>query len=69
MRSRLVRVHLEGDSPSLDGLLSRRRVSRGGHYILQVASVVEAPDRTLKLDGDRVLVPREKVLFIQELGR
>lgn len=69
MRKRLVRVHLSGDSPSLDGLLVTPRTRlTGNHYVLELASVVEAENRTIKLEGEKVMIPRERVVFVQELA-
>ena len=66
-RKRLVRMHLDGDNPSLEGIRRGVPVRRAGHYVIEVASVVEGEDRTFKLEGDRVLIPRERVVFLQEL--
>ena len=64
-----MRVHLAGDQPSIDGLLKTARTGRtGNHYVLELASLIEAENRTLKLEGDRVMIPRERVVFVQELG-
>lgn len=69
MSKRLVRVHLAGDAPSLEGLLVTPRTRRtGNHYVLELASVVEAENRTIKLEGERVMIPRERVVFVQELA-
>ena len=65
---RLVRLHLLNDLPSIEGLLGSYRTSRnGGHYTIELAKVIEAPDATLTLEGNRVRVPRERVAFVQEL--
>lgn len=61
-------MHLLEDLPSLEGLLVSYRTGRhGGHYILELVKVIEAPDATVTLDGNRVRVPRERVAFVQEL--
>lgn len=68
MRKRLVRLHLAGDNPSIDGLLVTPRTRRtGNHYVVELASVVEAEERTLKLEGESVMIPRERVVFVQVL--
>lgn len=67
MRKRLVRVHLDGDHPSIEGLVQSTRIRRDGHYIVELASVIEAEERSFKLEGDKVRIPRERVVFLQEL--
>lgn len=62
----LVRVHMKpaAGSGTVEGFLMGRW---GGHYILTRARLVEAPDRSIGMDGD-LEVPSENVLFIQRLG-
>ena len=67
MRKRLVRMHLDADNPSLEGLTGRLPIFRGSHYVLELASLIEGEERTFKLDGNRVRVPRERVVFLQYL--
>lgn len=62
-RRRLVRLHLTGGEPSIEGILVARWA---GHYVLRAAKLVEA-SRTVTLAGDDVRVPRERVLFAQTL--
>lgn len=62
-----MRLHLVGDSPSLEGLVASTRIRRDGHYVVELASVIEGESRSFKLEGDRVRVPREQVVFLQEL--
>lgn len=62
-RKRLVRVHFNNQETTIEGLLCGRFA---GHYVLQVANVLEAADRSVNLDG-KVKIPRENVLFYQEL--
>lgn len=65
---RLVRLHLNDNLPSVEGLLVSRRTRRyGDHYLVELAKVLEAPDRTVTLEGRRVMVPRERVVLVQEL--
>jgi hypothetical protein len=65
---RLVRLHLDGQLPSIEGLLHSYRTSRsGGHYVVEVAKVVEGESASVTLEGRRALVPRERVVFVQEL--
>jgi hypothetical protein len=57
-----VRVHTK-DQKTYDGVLIRRR----GKWIrLEKASLVEADDRSIPMDGATV-IPRENVACIQEL--
>ena len=64
-RKRLVRLHLEGQDPSLEGILSGHW---DGHYILRLAKVIASTDgQPFELTGSTVKVPRERVIFIQEL--
>lgn len=60
-RKRLVRVHLVGDEPSVEGILIGRT---DGHYRIENANVIEAADKTHALEG-WVLIPTRKVAFIQ----
>lgn len=60
-------MHLDGNHPSVEGLLRGYGVGHGGHYVVELASVVEGENRTFKLQGDRVRIPRERVVFVQEL--
>lgn len=71
-RKRLVRLHLENDLPSLEGLLDGYRTRwNGGHYTLRLAQLLEHSDGNqpvqYSLEGGRVRVPRERVAFVQEL--
>ncbi len=60
---RLVRIHLEGDKPTMEGILVG---CWGGHYVLLRASIYEAAERSISLTG-HIEVPRESVLFVQVL--
>lgn len=60
-RKRLVRMHLVGDEPSIEGILIGRT---DGHYRIENANVIEASDKSHALEG-WVLVPIRKVAFIQ----
>lgn len=64
LRRRLVRLHLTGDQPSIEGVLTG---FWAGHYVLRLAKVIEAADRSHSLEGPSVRVPRERVIFCQEL--
>ena len=60
---RLVRLHIVGDGPSVEGILLGRS---SGHYILLSPKLLETPDRSHLLDG-HIAVPVERVLFVQVL--
>lgn len=62
-RRRRVRIHLVDAAPSLEGYLVGLWRQ---HYVLALPELVEAPDRTIALEG-QVRVPAGRVLFIQEL--
>jgi hypothetical protein len=66
-RKRLVRLHLEGSNPSLEGLLVGWPNRNAGHYVLKMAQMIERVDAAVTLDGVAVRVPRERVVFVQEL--
>lgn len=63
-RRRLVRLHMVGDAPSVEGILVG---VVAGHYRLLKVSLLEAEGRTHDLDGE-AWVPRERVLLVQRLG-
>lgn len=68
MSKRLVRLHLAENLPSVEGLLVTYRTGRtGNHYVVELAKVLEGTDQTVTLEGRRVMVPRERVVFVQEL--
>lgn len=62
-RKRLVRLHLDGDKPSLEGILAGQPA---GHYRLLKPVMLRAAGQSDELDGE-LLVPRERVVFVQEL--
>jgi hypothetical protein len=62
-RRQLVRVHVQ-NGPSLEGVfICRRR----GHYVLELAKLLEAHANPVKLDG-WVEVPEKTVVFLQLLA-
>lgn len=63
-RRRTLRLHIEGQDASIEGIFVGFWAR---HYVLRVPSIVEAPERTIALDGHDVKVPRERVIFCQEL--
>jgi hypothetical protein len=67
VKRRKVRLHLEGNAPSLDGVLVGWPRWHAGHYVVKTPALVESEDRSVSLDGRAVWVPKERVLFCQEL--
>jgi hypothetical protein len=68
-RKRHVRLHLADGAPSIEGLLQHYSTRRtGNHYVLELATVVSGQSESFELDGPSVKVPRERVVFIQELS-
>lgn len=65
-RKKFVRLHLETTSEvaTIEGILERKA---GGHYRVLSAAVVTGKDQSMTLEGDAVLVPCERIVFIQEL--
>lgn len=61
----LVRVHLKGDSPSIEGIFLS---FTGGHYFLANTRVVQGEEETISLGRDVVQIPATNVLFIQRLS-
>jgi hypothetical protein len=61
-----VRVHLRGADPSIEGVLWKPYPIDGCYRIVQ-AGLVEAPDRTMGLDGT-IDIPAGNVLFFQRIG-
>jgi len=59
-----VRIHIDGSDASLEGIFVGFWAK---HYVLRAPHLIEAPDRTIALEGQDVKVPRERVLFMQEL--
>lgn len=68
-RRRLVRLHLEGENPSLEGLLVSPAFAGwlDHHYVLELATMHVSGDESYELSGRRCRVPRERVVFVQEL--
>ena len=62
-----MRLHLDQDNPSIEGVLVGYPHSNAGHYVIRLAKLIEATDRSVSLDGPAVRVPRERVVFCQEL--
>lgn len=67
MRNRLVRVHFHDDSkPSLEGFCRHRPWWRSGHYKIRRVKLWQGNVEQV-LEGPAVWVPRENVIWIQEL--
>lgn len=64
LRGRLVRLHIDGSNPSLEGILRGRR---GGHYLLDVPRLVAGAGEPTELQGF-VAVPAGRVAFLQVLA-
>lgn len=58
-----MRIHLDGDAPSIEGVLQGRW---GGHYVVLASSVIEEVGGSVPTG--HVEVPAERVLFVQVLG-
>jgi hypothetical protein len=63
-RRRLLRLHLEGNRPSVEGVFLG---FEAGHYRLANAKLLKTAEQTIELDGE-TWVPRERVLHGQVLG-
>ena len=63
-RKRQLRLHIEGMDGSLQGIFIG---FWAGHYVLRLPEMLETPERSLTLEGRDVKIPRERVLFAQEL--
>jgi len=64
-RKRMVRLHLRGDLPSIEGIFTG---FWAGHYVIRTPSVVASEQQTLALDGQDARVPKEQVMFVQVLS-
>ena len=64
LRKRRVRLHL-ADGPPVEGVMVARPRSRSGYFALSDSAVVTSPGETTATG--HVEVPRERVLFYQEL--
>lgn len=64
-KKRLVRLHLQNDQPSIEGIFTG---FWAGHYVLTTAKLIEAADRSYSFDGGpSVSVHKDRVLCMQEL--
>lgn len=64
-KRRLVRVHLTGNEPSLEGVWIGRV---GKHYRIEAAKVVQGIDESYDIEG-HALIPVERVAFVQVLDQ
>jgi hypothetical protein len=62
-KRRLVRVHLTGNEPSIEGVWMGRV---GKHYRLEAVKVIQSAETSHDLEGT-ALVPVERVAFVQVL--
>jgi hypothetical protein len=67
-RRRLVRLHLNDNQPSIEGILVGSPFGWADHYVLRTANVLADVDKTEELDGIDARVPRERVVFVQTLS-
>lgn len=61
---RLVRLHLTGELPSVEGILVGFWC---GHYVIRLPRVIESADASVSLEGPEVRVDRARVVFVQVL--
>lgn len=66
-RKRMVRLHLDGSNPSIEGLLVGSPFGWADHYVIRTATLVAGEDQSHDLEGHDVRVPRERVVFLQTL--
>lgn len=59
------RIQIEG-GPSVEGVIISRPRGRGGYFTVWGSTVIEGPDRSFASPAN-LLIPRERVLFWQEL--
>lgn len=67
MRRKLVRIHLKGDLPSIEGVIRSWFTWGTWHYTVRLAKIIEGEERSFTLEGGQVRVPRENVAFVQVL--
>lgn len=65
VRRRYVRVHLEGQTESIQGVLT----GRTRDYLLLRAATLVGETSSYQLDGTETLIPRGRVMFIQTIER
>jgi hypothetical protein len=63
-RRRLIRLHLEGDKPSIEGVFVGYEA---GHYLVANARMILDAGDHVPLEGE-AWVPRERVLYVQRLS-
>lgn len=63
-RQQMVRLHLEGNNPSIEGMLFEKP---GDFYRLLKPELISAENSNVSMDGE-VWVPRDRVLFCQVLA-
>lgn len=65
VRRRYVRVHLEGQTESIQGVLT----GRTRDYLTLRAATLVSETGSYQLDGSETLIPRSRVMFIQTIER
>jgi hypothetical protein len=50
------------DELTMEGILIGRWA---GHYVLEVAKIIESPDKSVTLDARYVEVPADRVIFVE----
>lgn len=66
---RYVRLHQEHEVPSLEGLLSGWPRRNAGHYVLRMPGVVQSPGSIVPLEALEVLIPKERVVWMEVLRK
>jgi hypothetical protein len=61
----MVRLHQLDPAPTLEGILTG---VPAGHYRLLKPSLVSEPGQTHRLESPELLVPRERVVFVEVLS-
>ena len=73
MRNRLVRLHLADEAgterPSFEGILTGMPARNAGHYVLENCRLLTAADTGQAALEGKTFIPKERVLFLQELAR
>ena len=72
MRKRLVRIHLSDmpgqQVPSFEGIFVGWPARNAGHYVLENCRLLAPEGGQTALEGKQ-FVPKERVLFVQELSQ
>lgn len=63
-RRKLVRLHMDGARPSLEGILIGFWAD---HYLLSQPQIIATSSESYALDGPEVRVPKTNVVFVEVL--